>query len=93
MGLSILVAAHKFVIASWTKLSLAADVALSLAAIAICFQISQFDEFVVYGKAFDKVQSWDSVRTIMNNIVYSVLIVISIISTWKIYSNLKRVLR
>lgn len=92
MVLSVLVGIHKFIIASWTKFSLATDIALSLAAIAICFQISQFYEFVVYSEEFAQNENWETVRTIMNNIVYSFLIVISVISAWEIFSNFKKII-
>jgi len=93
VGLSILVAIHKFVTANWSKFSLAADIALSLAAIAICFQISQFEEFVVYSEEFQEHKSWDKVTSIMDNIVYGLLIFISAVSAWEIFTNFKKVIR
>lgn len=93
VGLSILVGIHNFALASWTKMSLAADIALSLAAIAICFQISQFSEFVIYSDEVAKHEKWEKVISIIDNIVYGFLIFISVISAWEIFSNFRKIVR
>ncbi len=93
VGLSILVGIHKFVTANWSKFSLAADTALSLAAIAICFQISQFDEYVVYSEEFNEHKNWYKVTTVIDNIVYGFLIFISVVSAWEVFANLRKVIK
>lgn len=92
MLLSIAVCIHKFIIAGWSKFSLAVDMALALASFVIIYQILQFGELVVINRSETLNLDWDFVNTTVHNIIYTILAVVAIICAWDIYSNFKKVI-
>ena len=93
VGLSILVAFYRFVIASWTKLSLVADIVLDIASLAVIYQITQFSQFIVLNQDIAIPEKWSKLFSFIDSSVYSILGVIALISVWDIYSNARKLIR
>jgi len=92
MGLSIAIGLHQFIMASWNRFTLAADMALSLATLTILSQIVQFDQLVVYdGELMENA----GIKRLADNLdyaVYSILTFIGGICVWDIYNNFRKII-
>lgn len=92
VGLSILVAFYKFVVATWTKLSLVAEIALSIVSFAVIYQITQFDQFIVFDQEIAISEKWGTVIGVVDKTIYSILGFIALISAWDIYSSARKLI-
>ena len=92
MGLSVAVGFHKFVVASWNKFSLAADMALALATLVIISQILQFENYINYDGSIFEDPNWSSLATNLDYAVNSILGIIAVICIWDIASNFRKII-
>jgi hypothetical protein len=90
MGLSLIVAFHKFAVASWTKISLVTDILLGLASLFVIYQITQFDQLVIFSGSEEIVNRWGKFIENLDNTVYSVLAIIAAICIWDIYHHIRK---
>lgn len=92
IGLTLAISLHKFILAGWSKFSLAVDMALALATFVILYQILQFDQFVVLKSELTDDNNWQTLKNIFDNGIYSVLAVIALVCAWDLYANFKRII-
>jgi len=90
MGLSIAIGVYNFLLATWNRFSLSVEIILSLATLVIVGQILQFDQFITLHSQLDENLRLMRFIAHIDNVVYSIIIIVAGISLWDIFSNFRK---
>jgi len=86
----IAISIHKLVSAGWKKRTLIGNMLLNFASLFILYQISGFQEFVVFDNTLLDIQTLETFTSVIARTTYSTLGIIAVIILWDIWSNVKR---
>lgn len=90
MSLSIALGIYKFVLATWNRFSLTAEIVLSLATLVIIAQILQFDQFITFHTPLDENVDLMRFAAHIDNVVYSILVIVACVCLWDIFSSFRK---
>ncbi len=91
LGLSVALAAYNFVMASWSRFSLAAEIILSVASLVIISQIWRFEQLLIVDPALNEDIRWERVADHVDYGIYSILAIIAVICVFEIISNFRKI--
>ena len=93
MGLSIALGIYKFVLANWSRFSLAVEIILSLATLVVIVQIWQFDQFIIQHAPLDENARWARLGRIIapDNAVYLIMVIVAANCVKDIFSNFRKI--
>lgn len=91
LGLSIALAAYNFIVASWNRFSLAAEIILSAATLLIIYQILQFDQLVIHQSTLNENAGWERIGDHIDYGVYAILGIIAVVCVCEIFSNFRKI--
>ncbi len=91
VGLSLALALYNFVVASWSRFSLAAEIILSLATLVIISQIGRFDQLLILHSPVNENAGWERIVDHLDYAVYSILAIIAVVCVFEIISNFRKI--
>ncbi|WP_444995145.1 hypothetical protein [Aliikangiella sp. IMCC44359] len=89
-GISILVGLHKLFIAGWNKITLSINLLTCLATFFILYQISNFEQYIIFGEQLNSELSKKNIPDILNKVVTYSLYIIAAVTTWDLVTSIKK---